>query len=562
MPSTNKWDGLPYYDRPLGEGTGVDPRPVVMLTDFSKCTPAEAIGTGGALGKWSVIDYRTERFCGRLLHAPRNAPAPDVTLPLNVTGWHAVYVWLMGGDVDTEKQFPADFDSVYSQSPGPALALTGDGKFSGMFRTLSHDRMMWPGLEACFWRYADLTGKSMTVRHQGGTVYLGAVQLVPLSPAEVEAVERDRADKSNRRLILKGDMYSTREIEMRVEHYRHQDVAAWIAGCEESADLFAAGGSVKLKAFREACEAIDAECYVCDRPSLWSLHVHWPDARSRWFEQHPEFHCKDRDGTDTHQCSYAIPQVQEYMLERLRAAARVGIDGFGYFFNRDPGLVLFEPVAMEGFEKKHGVDPLTLDDRDERLLAWRAEIITGFMRQVRAAMDEFRTPGGGRLKSVMTVLGDPAANKFFSFDVETWVREGLVDVLLVYPWADYPDRWLAQGFVEPDVKYFTALAKGTNCKVYPMWLAGIWRTHWTPEHVRMNEYFTKAMRDYADGADGLSAWDEVGLDTAFRADRWLRLGHRERLAEWAKHDFPLPPKVRFTSLGGVTPDRYPVGSGG
>jgi hypothetical protein len=95
-----------------------------------------------------------------------------------------------------------------------------------------------------------------------------------------------------------------------------------------------------------------------------------------------------------------------------------------------------------------------------------------------------------------------------------------------------------------------------------MWLAGIWRQHWTPEHVRMNEYFTKGQRDYADGADGISAWDEVGLDRAFRADRWLRLGHKEQLVEWVANDFPLPPKLRFTRFAGATPDRYPQGSGG
>ena len=51
----------------------------------------------------------------------RAASAPDVELRLNVKGWYAVYVWLMGGDIDLEKQFPFDHDSAYSQSAGPAL---------------------------------------------------------------------------------------------------------------------------------------------------------------------------------------------------------------------------------------------------------------------------------------------------------------------------------------------------------------------------------------------------------------------------------------------------------
>jgi len=261
--------------------------------------------------------------------------------------------------------------------------------------------------------------------------------------------------------------------------------------------------------------------------------------------------------------SYAVPQVVDYMLARARASAENEPDGFGYFLNRDPGLVLFEPATAEGFKERYGVDPRGLPDRDKRLLSWRADIVTRFLRKVRSTLDEVaQRRGCERIKMVMVVLGNQSANRFFSFDVERWVSEGLVDVLCPYPWCDYPDRWLAQGFVDADVKYFARLVRGTRCKLYPMWLAGIWRSHWTPEHVRMNEYFTKAMRDYADGADGISAWDYVGLSSAFGADRWLRLGHREDLAQWAAADFPLPPKLRFTRYGGSTPDRYPAGTGG
>ncbi len=48
----------------------------------------------------------------------------------------------------------------------------------------------------------------------------------------------------------------------------------------------------------------------------------------------------------------------------------------------------------------------------------------------------------------------------------------------------------------------------------------------------------------------------------FMANRWLRLGHQEQLAQWDEHDFPLPAKLRFTRYNGKTPDRYPAGTGG
>ena len=71
-------------------------------------------------------------------------------------------------------------------------------------------------------------------------------------------------------------------------------------------------------------------------------------------------------------------------------------------------------------------------------------------------------------------------------------------------------------------------------------------------------------RNIAAGADGISTWDAVGLALfyPFMASRWLRLGHKDQLAIWAEHDFPLPPKLRFTRYAGQTPDRYPPGTGG
>ncbi|NQU10063.1 hypothetical protein HQ590_04690 [bacterium] len=564
-PTADKWRGLPLYDRPLGARTrGIDDgRPVVTIPDFSKGRPAAAVSPGPRFGAWQVIDYATEEFQGQLLYARRDAPAPDLTLRLNLKGWYAVYVWLMGGDVDLEPGYPDDFDSVYSLSRGPALKLSKDRHYSGLFATLSHDKMMWCGLEGCFWRYADLTGQSLRIRHQGHTVYLGALRFVPLSAAEVKAVQADRAAKAHKRLIVKGDCYTPQEAEVRIEQFRHRDIQAWISGCENSAELAGNSTAPGMVAMRQATREIGCEWYVGDRPSLWSLWRYWPDRRASFYAEHPEWHCRDRDGTDTHQLSYAVPEVQDYMLARVRAVAEYGVDGFGYFFNRDPGLVLFEDPARRGFAEKHGVDPRTLDDRDPRLLDWRADIITGYLHRVRQTLDEAaqrrRLP---RIKMIAVTLGDEAANRYFSFDVARWVREGLVDVLCPYPWTDYPDRWLAQGFVDVDVPYFASLVRGTKCQLYPMWLACTWRKGWTPENVRPSDYFTRAAEQYAAGADGISAWDEVGLDQAFRADRWLRLGHREKLAEWAAADFPLPPKLRFTRFASQTPDRYPAGTGG
>jgi hypothetical protein len=557
----DKWHGKPLYDRPLGSAVEAidDGRSSVWITDFSACEPADH------LAEWSLIEYANDEFSGQLLHAPLGKPGGTLTLELNVDGWYAVYLWLMGGDSGIEFG-NCDCDSVYSLSRGPALKLTGDRHSATCFSTMSQDNMMWRGLESCFWKYADLSNQTLTIRHQGCTVYFGAIELVPLSPAEVEAIEADRANTSTKRLIVKGDTYEEDTRELFYEMIRNTDVTAWLAGCHRTDDLFTSGGAPTLKRLRQDTRELGIAAYACDRPGVWSSYHHSEDPRVKAFDQHPEWHCLDRDGTDTHQASYAHPEIQEYMLSRARAAAATGIDGYGYFLCRDPGFILFEPIAMAGFEEAHGVDPCTLDDRDDRLLAWRADILTEFMRRMRAVLDEVAAEKGfDRIKIVHVVLGDEAANRYFSFDVARWVREGLIDVLCPYPWADYPDRWLAQGFVDVDVEYFTELCRDTECEVYPMWLTSVPRYYtWVSEHVRPNEYFKKAMADYAAGADGISTWDAVGLQLfyPFMAARWLRLGHKEQLAEWSQNDFPLPPKLRFTRYAGETPDRFPPGTGG
>jgi hypothetical protein len=376
--ATSKWDGLPVYDRPLGAQTsGLDDgRPVLWITDLSRCLPREHWSEEPALGRWQVVNYATDALEGKLLYAANTNPAPDLTIALGTSGWYAIYLWMMGADGEIARNI-SDFDCVYSQSPGPALKLTRDTRFHYMCRTLAQENMKARGLEGCFWRYADLTDQALTIRHQGGTVYLAALQLVPLSPAEVEAVQRDRADRSHKRLIIKGDSHSALDCERVIEEFRDRDVAGWITGNEDGGDLLQPGGSRKIVAFKHACHEIGAECYVCDRPGLWSSFQFWEDPRAQWFEQHPEYHCRERDGTPNYSCSYAVPEVVDYMLARVRASVAAELDGFGYFFNRDPhSLVRFEPAATAGFAERHGVDPLTLDERDERLVQWRMEIIT------------------------------------------------------------------------------------------------------------------------------------------------------------------------------------------
>jgi len=561
--TASKWDGLPLYDRPLGKAAeGIDDgRPVVTISNFSVCQPSESITESSESGCWQLVDFATDEFEGKMLHATKDNPPPDITIPLNVEGWYAVYVWLMGSGTSLSEG-ELNYYCRYSQSNGPLLKLSNDKYFSGIFKTITHENMAQPGLEGCFWRYADLTDESIVVRHQGHTVHLGAIRLIPLSPAEVAEVKKQRKDTSNKKLILKTDSHAKSWVEAHTEFIRNSDVFAWMSGCQERHGLMNPNGAPGLLRWKQACEELGLEWYVCDRPSRWTpafiynSDVLQTDPRFNFFSSHLEYRCQERDGTPSNALSYAVPEVRGFMLDRVRAVAKLGPDGFGYFFNRDPGMVLFEPAAVEGFREKYGVDARELHDLDDRLLDWRAGIITSYMHEVRDALDEVsKEKGLKRIKGVQLVLGSEAANRRWSYDVKRWIDDGLIDMLVIMPWADYPEWRLAQGIVKPDIKYFKSLVKGKDIPVISMWFS------WEPEVIRANEYFARAMEEYAEGADGLSFWDQRMFRKAFSANRWVRLGHKEQLSEWVAEDFPLPPYMRLTRHAGKTTGRFQWGAG-
>ena len=129
LKGARKWDGLPLYERPLGlasEGLD-DGREVIVFSDFSSCLPTDALGEEERHGQWKLEPFETERFKGKLLYAHRTNPAPELTLRVGVRGWYAIYVWLMGGDVDLEPQYPADYDSLLGCNPVSATCSLGGG---------------------------------------------------------------------------------------------------------------------------------------------------------------------------------------------------------------------------------------------------------------------------------------------------------------------------------------------------------------------------------------------------------------------------------------------------
>ena len=126
------------------------------------------------------------------------------------------------------------------------------------------------------------------------------------------------------------------------------------------------------------------------------------------------------------------------MLSLFREIAAYGVDGVCMFYNRRMPVLEYETPLVDGFRERYGQDPRALDPRDRRWLAFRAETLTQFMRELRATLDEEATRLGRTTRIAVSaiVTGFEDENLFYGIDAPAWVREGLVDTLI--PYSSHP----------------------------------------------------------------------------------------------------------------------------
>ncbi|MBM4044699.1 MAG: hypothetical protein FJ279_06255 [Planctomycetes bacterium] len=540
----------------------------ILLTDMARCQPSEALSPTAKRGRWKVIEYETGAMKGKMLWASVEANAPPLTLPLDVRGWHAIYVGL------------ADPASLGCKA---LLRLTSDPAFVPRGRSAGQ-------IEETFLKVADVTGQSLHIAQASSGHASGCgvayVKLVPLVPEEAAAVQADRRAPAHRRLATTIDgfsfIYSRRPTTAEalleeVEVYRDSDFDTLVlqmggadmvnypsqSGEMRGRDLevfdrdgdrfyaeaireLAAKGINPTKVLIDGAHGVGLKVHVAVRPAAW---VHSEPLseffNSRFYQEHPEWRCVDRDGTAVARMSLAVPQVRAHLVEVLREAVRLGADGACVLFNRGVPLVLFEKPFCDLFRQRFGIEATSVDESDPRVLQLRAETLTAFMRETRTMLDaEGQRRGGQRLQLSVFVLADEADNVKFGLDVRRWVADGLVDELFPYLRAG---GTTARGY---DMKFFKDICQTRTVPVRPSFIG--WKT---PDLAAL---MREAVALYDQGADGITFWD--GNSGAERTDRWSvvsRLGHVAELRQRALEGPPSPVTLRFHKLGGVIMDgRY------
>ena len=251
----------------------------------------------------------------------------------------------------------------------------------------------------------------------------------------------------------------------------------------------------------------------------------------------------------TRPMSWAVPQVREHLLAVLREALQLGADGVNILFNRGFPVVLYEPAFVEQFNKEYAEDPKTLEDLDPRIIKIRSDVIAGFMREIRAMLEEEtkRRGEGRKLLLSAACLGNEIDNVQYGLDVRRLVNDGLLDEVYPYKW----DHGATKSRVW-DIKYFASFCTPKGVRLSPILTSG----HEFETQVKDANAF------YADGADSISYWDANG--TWLNMRQWTvmaRMGHREELQE--KGAAPGRVFVELKSVNGlILNGKYPPYMGG
>ena len=569
-------------------GFGAADARAIYLTDLHKCQPASALTRDRERRRWRMLDYESDGFNGTMITASLETDAPDVTYPLNLSGWHAISIGV----------------HRYEREPVQTLRLrlSGDKVFSvltlaagGSWGNRRHDEL--------FWKVADLSGEQIvfgqaTTRTGPGDhpsavqcqkARVSYIKLVPLTDAEARALQADRARTDTRRLFAHNDAHgphylyrptTAEEIRREIEPYRDSDFARiyWECGTGDEAYFLSEVGRVPTfenigdferpgdrlhaeswRAFRaqgvdpfevalDYAHELGLEFHACYRPGSFLNRPPSNDHATLggWGERHPELRTVGRDGRVGPRTSFAYSETREFAARLVLDAARRPIDGVCVLYNRRGGLLEYEPPIVEGFQREFGEDSRELSPHDQRWLTYRATFLTPFMRALRAGLDRVaKEEGRKRIELSAVVMSTPEESLYYGLDLSAWIREGLVDLLIPYSSApeleSESEAWTAPQTVAP----WLALTRGTDCglalNVMPRFMP--------PARLRR-----RAFELYEQGIENLFFWDCAGPGgRANGGAQWnalRRLGHVDEIRAWVETGEPEPalPGARLLSL--------------
>ena len=547
--------------------------PPLLLSDLGVCEPSSSISPAGVKDHWRLIDYETETgLSGRMLYSGEEGVPEDISMPLDLKGWHRIYVGLGATNL-----------LCTASPPGVRLKLDQDPCY---VKICSLGSTYWLELREYFWKEACLDGDRIHfAKVKGSQSCVAYVRFEPMSDEEIEHVKARRMDKEGRCLTATNDSEweynSVDEIFEIILPLKDSPVRK-LFFCIACGDVCyymdtKVGSRLKLRPGMECSRSIDRRILealdnlnsvepdvlgrICDFTHEIGLEFHASfrvgafanqpphDAgfRSEFFTHNPQFRCRDRDGREIARMSYAFEEVQNHMLDLYEETLGYDIDGLNLIFVRALPMMLYEEPLLIGFRNAYGKNPLELDEHDPDFLAYRAGVLTEFMRRVRTRVDTVRQKQGrGRIPISAICAANERVNTFFGLDLKTWAEEGIVDIIA----PDFSLQGRDHDDWDPDtidIDYFLSVVAGTDCQLLPR----------LPHYAQQDEYAEYFRRMRNCGVRGMYLWD-AEANYFQKPEQWAYI--RTVGDADSPDEVRAPKRILLKSLGDFVTDKYPAHS--
>lgn len=219
-------------------------------------------------------------------------------------------------------------------------------------------------------------------------------------------------------------------------------------------------GEHTLKIVADACHEAGLACYASLRMNgdyAESLEggSFARYANSSFWWRHPQLRITNAAGKSGQRFSFAFPQVREFKLSILREVVQQDIDGINLDFQRHPVFFGFEKPMTDAFKARYGIEADGISQDDPRWVPLRYAIMSGFVRDVRRLLDEAGRAKGRHLG--LSVRVDWKKYPTWGCDITTWLKEGLLDYLVIGQHG--------LGGYDFDITPFVKMAAGSGCAV-------------------------------------------------------------------------------------------------
>ena len=441
----------------------------MLLSDISALVVEKnRISTERTKNKWHEVPYQTDKFDGKLLVAAELSFPKKVTLKLNLKGWHKIYLGFLnyaGGN---------GLHTLFRLTDDTAPAILMPDMFNKQVVDGYNYWATYQWMEEGFWKCADLTGQDIILekpKNQDTCSCLAFIRVEEMTEKEVEEYNSFKAPKNMMYhfdtdwLFWYNDYKSIKEYTNCVDRFSHGtgEIIVQETYFEDFEPI--ANYSLEAKHVRKdyqrryhkylknsdaitktvigRAHELGMDIYAGTRMEMGNFlsPLDCKLLNKKFVIDHPEYAIYTRDGRRTSILSYAYKQVRDWEINRLLKSVERGYDGVSLFFIR--GVVVgFEKPVADRFESKYGKDiKITeLPISDLRVNGVMCSFITEFIQELRSKLDDYSAKTGRKkIKINAIVCYDTESSRFIGCDVETWLKQGLVDSISQGLMATYED---------------------------------------------------------------------------------------------------------------------------